>query len=73
MEIIAVIVWTIVICGVAALCFIGAGYAPAPFQRPIRIVIIVVAAIFLVYLLGGLILKLLPPFPGLFLPVLRLP
>lgn len=69
MDIIGVVVWVIIICGAAALCFWLSSYAPAGFQRPIRIVIFVVAAIFLVYLLGGVLVKLAPPFPGLMLPV----
>ncbi len=67
MDIIGVFVWVIIICGVAALAFWLAQYAPEPFRRPIRIVIFVVAAIFLVYLLGGIIMKLAPPFPGMIL------
>jgi hypothetical protein len=68
MDIISVIVWVIVICGAAAICFWLSGYAPPDFQRPVRIVILVVAAIFLVYLLGGLLLKMVPPFPGMVVP-----
>ncbi len=65
MEIIAVIVWTIVIIGVAAiLLWANSAYAPAGFKRPIGIFIFVVAGIFLVYVLGGFLVKLLPPFPG---------
>lgn len=67
MDIIGVIVWTIVIVGVAWLCFYLSNWAPDPFRKPIRIVIVVVAAILLVYLLGGLLMKLVPPFPGLLL------
>lgn len=69
MDVLSVIVWVILICGVAAICFWLATYAPANFQRPIRIVIFVVAAIFLVYLLGGLLMRMAPPFPGVIRPV----
>jgi hypothetical protein len=72
MELLHVIVWVILICGVAALAFWGTSYLGEPFQRPLRIVIIVVAAIFLVYLLGGMLVKLAPPFPGLIGPALKL-
>lgn len=71
MDIIAVVVWTIVILGGAALCYWAASsYAPATFQRPLYIVITIVAGILLVYLLGGLLLKLVPPFPGMLAPAL---
>ncbi len=70
MEIIAVIVWVIVILGVAWLCFYLSNWAPDPFRKPIRIFIVVIAAILLVYLLGGLLMKIVPPFPGLMLPAL---
>jgi hypothetical protein len=59
------IVWVIIICGVAALCFWGATYIGEPFRRPVRIVIFIVAAILLVYLLGGLLVRMAPPFPGM--------
>jgi hypothetical protein len=65
MDIIGIVVWVILICGVAALAFWLTTYAPAQFQRPLRIVIFIVAAIFLVYMLGGVLVKLAPPFPGL--------
>jgi hypothetical protein len=68
LDIIGVIVWVIMIVGVAALCWWGTTYVGAPFQRPLRIVIIIVAAILLVYLVGAMLLKLVPPFPGLILP-----
>ena len=64
MDLIAVVIWVIIICAAAAGCLWIATFAPADFQRPIRIIIIAVAAIFLVYLLGGLLVKLAPPFPG---------
>jgi len=70
-DIIGVVVWVILICGVAAICFWASRYAPADFQRPLRIVIFIVAAIFLVYLLGGLLVKMAPPFPGLLIPLLH--
>lgn len=72
MELISVVVWFILICGIAGLCLWAVTYAPAPFQRPIRIVIFVVAGIFLVYLIGGVLVKLAPPFPGLILSVFGL-
>lgn len=64
MDIIGVVVWVILICGGAALAFWASSYITGAFQRPIRIVILIVAGIFLVYLLGGLLVKLAPPFPS---------
>jgi flagellar biosynthesis protein FliR len=68
MDLINVVVWVILICGIAALCFWGTTYLGEPFRRPLRIVIVIIAAILLVYLLGGLLVKMAPPFPGLLSP-----
>lgn len=64
-SLIAVIIWLIVILGVAAVAYwANRTYAPATFRRPIAIVITIVAGILLVYLLGGLLIRLVPAFPG---------
>lgn len=70
MEVLSVVVWVVIILALAGLALWGITYAPADFQRPLRIVVIAVAIIALIYLLGGLLLRMAPPFPGLLVRML---
>ena len=63
-------IWLVVILAAAALAIWAINaVAPDPFKRPLGIVAVAVAAVLLIYLFWGILAKLIPPFPGLLLPL----